>query len=310
MEWTARQLRAIVAVAERQNISHAAVQLELTQPTVSRILSRVEAELGTPLFERDARGANPTEAGRRFVDRAVEVLRGMDDVSDEIRSLEGRLVGKICVTMPDTIGHMLFIPLIDHFEAIHADVELRLMASHPNSIPPALAAGDADVGVVSAAHRQSGVTISPMATEDLHLVGPGRDPSGGQSSIISLDEVANLPLILPAIQPGLRAIIDAAFAQRQLRPEVLHEVDAEDAIVELIGSGRGYSIMCFAGVHRFVARGELFARRIVDPPIQRLLSTALPENRSTTRLMTAVEQAIQQLAYDLRQQARWEPWLP
>ena len=308
VDWTARQLRAVITVAERGNISHAAVQLELTQPTVSRILSRVEAELGATLFERDARGATPTEAGKRFIDKANEVLRSLDDVSDEIRSLGGRLFGKICVAMPDTIGHTLFIPLLDHFAANHGDVELRLMASHPNSIPPALAAGDADVAVVSGAHRQGRVIARALATEDLHLVGAGTGSFDSPPETISLTDVACLPLILPAIQPGLRALIDAAFAQRQLRPTVLYEVDAEDAIVELIGSGRGYSIMSFAGVQRFVYRGELSARRIVDPPIQRLLSTARPENRSSTRLMTAVEGAIQQLSNELRHEAQWQPW--
>ncbi len=307
MDWTAKQLRAVVAVAELQNISHAAVQLELTQPTVSRILSRLERDLGTKLFERDARGAVPTEAGHRFVDRATEVLRSMDDVGDEIRSMEGRLVGRICVAMPDTTGHTLFMPLLDHFTSQAHDVELRLMALHPNAIPPALASGDADVGVVSSAHRLGRAIVRPLATEDLCLVGPDAASIPGRGSTIPLERVAAMPLALPAIQPGLRALIDAAFAQRLLRPNVVYDVDAEDAIIELISSGRAYSIMAFAGVQRYVARGELAARQIVDPPIQRVLSTALPSNRATTRLMASVERTIQNLAYELCDQAGWEP---
>ncbi|MGI9598784.1 MAG: LysR family transcriptional regulator [Acidimicrobiales bacterium] len=320
MDWTARQLRAIVTIAERRNISHAAVELELTQPTVSRMLSRIEQDLGTPLFRRDARGASPTEAGVRFAAHAAEVLRTLDDATDEIRSFDGRLVGKICVAMPDTIGHTLFIPLIDRFAVQHPDVELRVMSSHPNGIPLVLMAGDADVGVVSSAHKHNGLIIRPLAEEQLHLVGAGPIASGRPRPMmrrtprppvvesITLDEVADYPLVLPAIQPGLRRIIDAAFAQRQLRPDVVLEVDAEDALVDLVGSGRAHSIMSFAGVQRFVAGGSLQARRIVDPPIQRLLSTALPEGRPTTRLMTAVEQAIHILAHELQDQAQWAPW--
>ncbi len=308
MDWSARQLRAVIAVAERRNISHAAVQLDLTQPTVSRILSKVEADLRTNLFIRDARGVIPTESGVRFVEEATELLRRMDDLTDEIRSGGGRLSGKICVAMPETIGHTLFIPLIDHFAANHGDVELRVMGSHPNSIPPALTSGDADVGVISGAHRHSGVIATPLVTEDLHLVGAGVGSAASPVRPITLEQVASRPLILPAIQPGLRGIIDAAFGQRQLKPNVVLEVDAEDAIVELISSGRAYSIMCMAGVHRLVARGELSARRIVDPPIQRLLSTALPENRPPTRLMRAVEESIHMLAFELRRDAQWAPW--
>ncbi len=323
MNWTARQLRAIVAIAERRNISHAAVELQLTQPTVSRMLSRVESDLGQPLFTRDAGGATPTEAGLRFAERAGEALQALDDVTDEIRSLDGRLVGKICVAMPDTVGHSLFIPLIDRFAGIHPDVELRVMAAHPNSVPLALMAGDADVGVVSSAHKDNNLITTPLANEHLHLVGAAprrrRPPQprsrGAEAPVIepvvetvTLAEVADHALALPAIQPGLRAIIDAAFAQRQLRPNVVLEVDAEDALVELIESGRAHSIMNFAGVQRLVIEGRLVARRIIDPPIQRLLSTAVPEGRQTTRLMRAVEQTIHELAFEQRARAQWEPW--
>ncbi len=343
MDWTSRQLRAVVSIAERQNISHAAVELELTQPTVSRLLSRMEADLGTPLFTRDTRGATPTDAGQRFAAIAAEAIRALDDVADEIRSLDGRLVGKICVAMPDTVGHSLFIPLIDRFGTLHPDVELRVMAAHPNGVPLALLAGEADVGVVSSAHKADGLITEPLANEELHLVGataerPGprgaavaaarskpspvdldrsnswaigertadSDPSP-EIETVTLDEVAEHPLVLPAIQPGLRAIIDAAFAQRQLRPNVVLEVDAEDALIELVSSGRAYSIMSFAGVQRFVGGGTLVAKRIIDPPIQRLLSTAVPQNRPTTRLMRAVQDMIHELAAEHRYQARWEP---
>lgn len=335
MEWTSRQLRAVVSIAERQNISHAAVELELSQPTVSRLLSRIEADLGTALFTRDARGATPTEAGLRFAEMAAEAIRALDDVTDEIRSMDGRLVGKICVAMPETVGHTLFIPLIDRFATLHPDVELRVMAAHPNGVPLALLAGDADVGVVSNAHKSDGLITEPLANEELHLVGaasqqPGprgaavaaarsrgdesspprvagldSDPDG--AATITLDEVAEHALVLPAIQPGLRAIIDAAFAQRQLRPNVLLEVDAEDAIIELVSSGRARSIMSYAGVQRFVSGGNLEARRIIDPSIQRLLSTAVPEARPTTRLMRAVQETIHELAAEHQDQARWAP---
>ena len=306
MDWTARQLRAIVTIAERENISHAAVELDLTQPTVSRMLSRVEADLGTLLFTRDSRGATPTEAGRRFVAIAGEALRALEDVSDEIRSLDGRLVGKICVAMPDTVGHTLFIPLIDRFGSRHPDVELRVMAAHPNGVPLALLAGEADVGVVSSAHKCDGVHTRPLAEEELHLVELARAGAVAPGPI-PLDEVAEHPLVLPAIQPGLRALIDAAFAQRQLKPNVVLEVDAEDALVELVGSGRAHSIMSYAGVQRLVAQGDLRARRIVDPPIGRLLSTAVPQNRPATRLMRAVQETVHELAHELRDRAQWAP---
>ncbi|MEM7091879.1 MAG: LysR family transcriptional regulator [Actinomycetota bacterium] len=305
MDFTRRQLEAVVEVAERRNISHAAVELAVSQPTVSRLVSRVEAIVGTPLFERDVNGAEPTRAGELFVEGAAEMLRRFDEVTDQIRSLEGRLVGKVCVAMPDTIGHTLFIPLIDRFARLHPDVELRVMASHPSNVPLALASGDADVGVISDAHRNPGVSGTPLAIEQLHLVSAAGHAVGRRKTQVRLSDLAGVPLVLPAIQPGLRNRIDAAFAQRQLRPSVVLEVDAEDALVELVSSGRAHSIMSFAGVQRFVGRGQLDAQVIVDPPIERLLSSAVPEGRAVTRLLATVADAIHDLAEELAPAAHW-----
>lgn len=307
MEWTKRQLDTIVTIADRGNISHAAVELSLTQPTVSRVLAKVEASLGARLFHRDVHGAVPTEAGLLFVQRAQEVVRTLDDVADEIRSLEGRLVGRICVAMPATTGHTLFIPLIDRFAERHPDVELRVMAAHPNGVPLALASGDAEVGIVSSAHKFAGVTAQPLVAEHLHLVFSPLRGRRTPPATVTLAEVAAAPLVLPAIQPGLRTLIDAAFAHKRLHPNVVLEVDAEDALVELVSSGRAMSIMSFAGVQRMAARGVLAARRIVDPPIERVLSTALPANRPTTRLMSVVQESLHDLAHDLAPKALWKP---
>ena len=309
MDWTRRQLEAIVTIAERQNISHAALELSLTQPTVSRMLSRIEKALNTQLFVRESGGVVPTEAGTLLVRRAQDILRSLDETTDAIRSLDGRLVGKVCVAMPDTTAHTLLIPLIDHFGEHHPDVEIRVMTSHPSGVPLTLQSGDADVGIVSSAHRQGDMPQRPLARERLHLVGAPGTLDGRTDQPVPLGFVARQRLVLPAIQPGLRTIIEAAFGQRQLRPNVVLEVDAEDALIELINTGRAMSIMSFAGVLRHVARGALVARPIDDPPIERVLATTLPTNRRPTRLMNVVRDSIHALVAELAPMARWEPGL-
>ena len=235
-----RQLRSIVAVSELRNISHAAVELSVTQPSLSRTIAKIETELGVELFHRDSSGATPTEAGTRLATRAAEVLRQLEDIEDEMRSIDGKLHGRISVAMPDTIGHALFLPLLDRFAAEHQDVEFRVIGAHPNHVPLALSAGEADVGVVSSAHQHQGLEIRALVTEKLHLVGP---PSSRSLGPVDLKSVVGLPLALPGIQPGLRQLIDRAFANMGLRPTVVIEADTQDTLLELIRDGRAYSIM-------------------------------------------------------------------
>ena len=301
---TYRQLEAVVTVAERGNISHAAVQLSMSQPALSRMIATVERHFGMTLFDRDGRGVSPTHAGTRLVDYAREALRQLNEMEDELRSLDGRLQGRICVVMPDTVGHTLALPLIDRMKAAHPEVALRIMDAHPNNVHLAVSAGDADIGILSSAHRRGRLRGRPLVVEQLQLVGPA---AWSPPPEIRLSAIADMPLALPAIQPGLRHVIDSAFASQGLRPSVALELDSQDALVELARSARAWSIMSYAGVRRLVERGELRACPIVTPTIERTLSVALPDDRPATNLMRAVVTAIQQTTTELADRARWSP---
>ncbi len=299
-----RQLRAIVAVADLRNISHAAIELGVSQPTLSRTIAGIEADLDVELFRRDSNGVTPTEAGNRMAVRASEVLQNLDDLEDEMRSLDGSLRGRVCVAMPDTTGHALFLPLLDRFAIAHPKVELRVMGAHPNNVVLALSAGDADIGVISSAHRNEGVDLRPLAIESLHFVGPHRRRA---AAAVNLASLANEPLALPAIQPGLRQLIDRAFATRGLRPNVVFEADSQDALLELVKDGRAGSIMSRAGVLRASRRKEVTVQKIENPLIERSLSTAFPRGRTPTRLMRAVEAELRRLVAELAADVGWMP---
>ena len=66
MTLNTNQLVALLTIAEEGNLSRAAGQLSMTQPALSRLVRQVEAKLGAPLFYRNGRGMELTEAGRRF----------------------------------------------------------------------------------------------------------------------------------------------------------------------------------------------------------------------------------------------------
>ena len=299
---TYRQLEAVVTVAEWGNISHAAVHLSMSQPALSRMVSTIERHFGVELFDRDGRGVTLTDAGERLVEHARRALSHLDDMEQELQLLDGRIRGKICVVMPDTAGHSLFLPLIDRVTERHPDVELRIMGAHPNNVPLAITAGDADVGIASDAHRRARLTTEPLALEHLYMVGP---PEWRSPDDITLEAVSDRPLALPAIQPGLRQVIDTAFASRGLRPNVVMELDSQDALVEMVRRGDVWSIMSIGGVHRLVDRGELHACLIVEPTIDRTLLIGLPDNRPVTRLMRCLVDEIRSTAVEVTDKARW-----
>ena len=78
------EIRAFLAVAEAGSIHGAATRLNLTQPAVSRLIQRLEAELGTALLDRSSKPPTLTPAGQQALDHGRRVLQALDDLSGSV----------------------------------------------------------------------------------------------------------------------------------------------------------------------------------------------------------------------------------
>ena len=258
---------------------------------------------GVELFHRLGRGGvQLTESGRMFCRHANEIIRSFNLLESGLETSRGNLVGKVCVAMPDSTGHVLFVPLIKQFREQYPQVELHVMSAYSGDIPHQLSAGNADVGIVTHEQGLLGLNRRLLFSEQLHLVG-GKS-TFTRDATMTLTEVSSLPLLLPAMG-DMRRIIDQAFAEARIVPQVVMEVDSQDALLDLIREGHGYSIMSFAGVYSHVQRDEFSARRIVDPVIERKVSLVVSNKRPRTLLMQVVENELTRLISDNHEIARW-----
>src|SRR5437868_13888297 len=81
------QLRYFVAVAEEGSFSHAAEREHVSQPSLSQQIQKLEAELNQQLFDRLPRSVVLTEAGRRLLEHARQILSGIADASHSVAAL-------------------------------------------------------------------------------------------------------------------------------------------------------------------------------------------------------------------------------
>ena len=104
-----QHLRDLVAIAQQGSIRGAARDLGTVQPTLTRSLSELERELGTPLFERHSKGMLLTPLGQTFVKRATAILNDIRRATDEIEQLKGNTVGLVTVGL-SIAAHLRLLP--------------------------------------------------------------------------------------------------------------------------------------------------------------------------------------------------------
>ena len=121
------QMRTFVRIVEGGSLSAAARRLRLSLPAVSRQLAALEEELGAPLVVRSTRRLHVTEAGRRYHEHCLRVLRDIHEVRDDLRG-DGRVRGTLVVSASLTYGSIAIAPRLPALAGRHPDltIELRL----------------------------------------------------------------------------------------------------------------------------------------------------------------------------------------
>src|SRR5262245_4733029 len=108
-------IRAFLMAAEFKNLTRAAEALDLSQPSLSRILGTLEKDLGAQLFTRSRRGVALTDAGAYFKAAAASLIRQVDVLVADMRSRELSPGGRVVIGVPVVMTEFVTQPLVNWF---------------------------------------------------------------------------------------------------------------------------------------------------------------------------------------------------
>src|SRR5687768_996714 len=111
------RLHTFLVVAREGGFSRAARRLARTQSSVSQAVALLERELGAKLFQREGRGARPTEAGRLLADHAQRIFEEMARTRSHLEAAADLRAGELLIGASDTLACYLLPPLLAAFRA-------------------------------------------------------------------------------------------------------------------------------------------------------------------------------------------------
>jgi DNA-binding transcriptional LysR family regulator len=144
-----RLLRTLVEVAKRNSFSAAAEALAFTQPSISRQIATLEAEVGAQLLERDARRVRLTQAGELLVEHAEAVLLRLDAAQAQLDALAGLEGGRLRLSAFASANTWLVPDALACFAERHPKVELAVAQGTPHHEFAKLRAGEVDLTLVT-----------------------------------------------------------------------------------------------------------------------------------------------------------------
>ncbi len=238
-----QKLRGFYWAIQCLSFSEAADKIHVSQSAVSHQVKSLERELGVKLYERRGRGIVPTDEGKRLAHHARAILNQVDDLETEFAELGARPHGTVRIAACRGIGMYHLPRVVQRFRDQHPGV--RLVVSSKTFDPEilrAVASGEVDIGITTSWNEFPDVEYFEILSFDMFVCTPLDHPWAGQRQRLSLNEIADEPLILYEKGTSIRDNIDAVFARHGLHPDVTMEVGGFLALKEYVRIGLGVSI--------------------------------------------------------------------
>lgn len=292
-----RQLQYLVRAIECASISRAAQALNMAQPSVSQRIRELEEELGVVLLDRFPHGVRATEAGAMVVDRAREILRLVDTLANEARSVGRDPVGEVVVGLPTTAALHLTLPLVEITRQRYPQIRLRILEGMSGHVQEWLLSGRLDMSVLYMLGPIPGLAVEQVTEEELCLVSK-YDPALAREDVRCRD-LPRFPLVLPGPDHGLRRAIEASRRPREEDLDVVVEIDSLVHLKRLAYEIGLHTILPQAACRDDIAARRLMARRIVGPTLRRPITMAT----STSRPLSIAARTVFELVRDMLRSA-------
>ena len=290
-DWTLVQ--SFLAVLDAGSLSGAAKMLGAQQPTLSRQLASLEAQLGAPLFERTGRGVTPTTLALAIADDARAMQLGAEHLQQRLARQRMRTAGTVRITTSQVAASYLLPPVLAALQAAEPGIEVELVASNQltnllrreadiavRMVRPAqaslVAKKLADIAITACAHEsyvaRAGVPMRPDELLRHRLVGYDRDdtllrgfaamgfPIGREHFALRTDDQLAYGRLVAA---GAGIGFLAAYNMRWL-----------PGVVPVLPMLKIPPLPCWLAVHREI-RGNVLVRRAFD-----FLPEAIPRQRA------------------------------
>lgn len=230
-----------LTLAELQHVTAAAQQLHIAQPTLTRMLARLERRLGVALFDRHGRRLSLSTYGRIFYEHARRAQSELDSARREIEDLSNPAAGEIRLGFLGSFGSIVVPRLIAGFTAVSPRVTFMLEEGAAESISDRVLAGFVDVGVVSPRPQQPTLAWRSLFRQRLGVAVP-RDHRLMGVAAVSMTDLADEPFV--AMHPGfgMRRLLDELCAAAQFQPRIVLESANLITTAGLVAAGLGISL--------------------------------------------------------------------
>ena len=243
MALTLKQLRYFIAAVETGQISHAAMEMNISQSAITTAIQGLEAQLGVRLLDRSPHGVTPTIEGARFLHQARNITAAVED-AERLPLSEGRQVtGKLRLGTTYTVAGYFMSRHYARFRRAYPDIQIEMIEMPRLAVEEGLATGTLDLAVmlVSNLANTAGIEQETLLRSRRRLWLPTDHPLLSEQRI-TLADVAAQPYVMLTVDEA-KDTAGRYWAKAGLTPKVVFATSSVEAVRSMVASGMGVTIL-------------------------------------------------------------------
>jgi DNA-binding transcriptional LysR family regulator len=290
---TARQLHAVLSIAEYGSFVAAAAFLNTSQPALTRTIRRVEDVLGVRLFERSTRRVAMTAAGREFVALAERMLNDLRIGVRSMREIGQQQRGQVIVSSIMSVANTFLPQMILSYRSRRPGVEIQVREGVHGSVLEDVRSGVADLGITYVDDVPEFVRPTRLNREVFKVVVPRGHSLARMRAARSVRfaDVAMFPLVSLPSDSRTRRLIDGAAAAAGQDLQHVVTVTQFATMMSFVRAGVGLAIVpsgALAGNHG----EELVVLALTKPQLRRDLGMIMLRGREPTPAASGFASAV------------------
>ncbi len=297
-------LRYFAAVARTGSVQAAGEVLHVAGSAISRQIAGLEAQLGTPLFERHARGMRLTHAGEILANHARRQELETERVTADLQRLRGHETAVLRIASVEGGAQFAMPMAIARLLAIRPGVHVKLVLPGTRQVTDRVRSGEADIGITFALAPQPDIRVLRRLNGAIMAFVSADHPYARRAEI-TLKDLEAVPMFLMGAETTVRQLFDMACAQEGVAVKPVLETASSAAIHQLVMAGAGVSVASFLSMANHVKDGRVVAKPLAHPILeQRSIQVQVLTGR---RLPLIVEEFVQCLDAVIDELAAFAP---
>ncbi len=247
--WTENEIRYLLAICEYGNISRAAQELYVAQPSLSQMVMELEAELGRPVFERGKKGVRETEFGRMLLERLEAIRQGFQNIYMEMEEFQQMKRGKITFGIPMNLGTYLIPLLLPAFSERYPGIQVNIRENNTSELEKLLTDKKIDFCIMHDMGKQESLEYAEFSDDPFYLVVPSemKEQLGfSHGQVLTAEDLRKLekiPFVMVARRQKLRQVVDRILSCAGISPQIRCSTRSMETAKRLVAAGMGVTFL-------------------------------------------------------------------